>query len=99
MTQRHVSTLHVSKSALFSKFLDFSVTIKGVTCIWPSGIMLTEVVLHKAHEQDCEEEVMHLAKTAVIVRNDMLTGKYSFSASFESDCQAKSVPVSCLSLK
>ena len=41
---------------------------------------------------------MHHAKTAAIVRKDMLTGKYSFSGSFESDCQAKSVPVSVLSL-
>ena len=27
-------------NALFSKFLDFSVTIKGVACTWPSEIML-----------------------------------------------------------
>ena len=51
--------------------------------------------LHKAHEQDCDEEAMHLAKTAAIVHKDMLTSKYS---SFESDCQAKSVPASVLSL-
>ena len=54
--------------------------------------------LHKAHEQDCDEEAMHLAKTAAIVRKDMLTSKYSFSGSFGSDCQAKSVPASVLSL-
>ena len=57
-----------------------------------------EFALHKAHEQDCDEEAMHLAKTAAIVRKDMLTGIYSFSGSFESDCQAKFVPVSLLSL-
>ena len=31
--------------------------------------------LHKAHEQDCDEEAIHLAKTAAIVRKDMLTSK------------------------
>ena len=41
---------------------------------------------------------MHLAKTAAIVRKDMLTSKHSFSGSFGSDCQAKSVPASVLSL-
>ena len=54
--------------------------------------------LHKAHKQDCDEEVMHLAKTAAIVRKDMLTSKYSFSGSFESDFQIKSIPASLLSL-
>lgn len=53
--------------------------------------------LHKAHDQDCDEEAMHLAKTAAIVRKDMLSSKYSFSGSFESDCQPKSVPASLLS--
>ena len=54
--------------------------------------------LHKAHEQDCDEEVIHLAKTVAIVRKDMLASKYSFSGSFESDCQIKSVRASLLSL-
>lgn len=54
--------------------------------------------LHKAHKQDCDEEVMHLANTAAIVRKDMLTSKYSFSGLLESDCQAKSIPASVLSL-
>ena len=54
--------------------------------------------LHKVHKQDCDEEAMHLAKTAAIVCKDMLTSKYSFSGSFGSDCQAKSVPASVLSL-
>lgn len=54
--------------------------------------------LHKAHKQDCDEEVMHLANTAAIVRKDMLTSKYSFSELLESDCQAKSIPASVLSL-
>ena len=56
------------------------------------------LALHKAREEDCDEEAMHLAKTAAIVRKDMLASKHSFSGSFESDCQAKSVPASLLSL-
>ena len=54
--------------------------------------------LHKAHKEDCDEEAMHLAKTAAIVRKDMLVNKYSFLGSFEPNCQAKSVPASLLSL-
>ncbi len=54
--------------------------------------------LHKAHEEDCDQEAIHLAKTAAIVRKDMFANKYSFSGSFEPDCQAKSVPTSLISL-
>ncbi|KAL9964939.1 hypothetical protein ACROYT_G028655 [Oculina patagonica] len=54
--------------------------------------------LHKAHEEDCDQEAIHLAKTAAIVRKDMFANKYLFSGSFEPDCQAKSVPASLLSL-
>ena len=54
--------------------------------------------LHKAHEEDCDEEAIHLAKTAAIVRKDMFSNKYSFSGSFEPNCQSKSVPASLLSL-
>ena len=52
--------------------------------------------LHKAHEQDCDEEA--IAAIAAIVHKDMLTSKYSFPGSFESDCQIKSLPASLLSL-
>ena len=56
--------------------------------------------LQRAPEEDCDEEAIHLAKTAAIVRNNMFVNKYSFSGSFEPDsyCQAKSVPASLLSL-
>ena len=53
--------------------------------------------LHKAHEEDCDEEAIHLAKTVAIVRKDMFANKYSFSG-FRPDCQAKLVPASLLSL-
>lgn len=54
--------------------------------------------LHKANKEDCDDEAIHLVKTAAIIRKDMLGSKYSFSGSFESDCQENSVPASLLSL-
>ena len=55
-------------------------------------------VLQKAHREDCDEEAMHLAKAASIVRKDMLAKKYTFDGSFEPNCQANSVPASLVSL-
>ncbi|KAK3731849.1 hypothetical protein QZH41_020219, partial [Actinostola sp. cb2023] len=55
-------------------------------------------MMEKAHQEDCDEEAIHLAKAASIVRKEMLAMKYSFDGSFDSDCQTKSVPESLLSL-
>ena len=54
--------------------------------------------LQKAHKEDIVEEAMHLAKDAIIVRKEMFTQKYTFDGSFESNCQANSVPLSLVSL-
>ena len=54
--------------------------------------------LQKAHKEDSDEEAMHLAKAAIIVRKEMFTQKYKFDGSFESNCQANSVPPSLVSL-
>ncbi|KAK3736786.1 hypothetical protein QZH41_011732 [Actinostola sp. cb2023] len=55
-------------------------------------------MMEKAHQEDCDEEAIHLAKAASIVRKEILAMKYSFDGSFDSDCQTKSVPESLLSL-
>ena len=55
-------------------------------------------VLDKAHNEDYDEEAIHLAKAASIVRKDMLSKKYTFNGSFESNCQLNSVPASLVSL-
>ena len=95
-TMACVNTLHLKERFVFQ--------IPGLQCynngrdVYLAFRDDVEFALHKAHEQDCNEKAMHLAKTAAIVRKDMLTGKYSFSGSFKSDCQAKSVPLSVLSL-
>ncbi|KAK2551127.1 hypothetical protein P5673_028053 [Acropora cervicornis] len=54
--------------------------------------------LQKAHKEDIDEEAMHLAKAAIIVRKEMFTQKYTFDGSFESNCQVNSVPPSLASL-
>ena len=54
--------------------------------------------LQKAHKEDIDEEAMHLAKAAIIVRKEMFTQKYTFDGSFESNCQADSIPPSLVSL-
>ena len=46
--------------------------------------------LQKAHKEDSDEEAMHLAKAAIIVRKEMFTQKYTFDGSFG----ANSVPPS-----
>lgn len=53
--------------------------------------------LHKVHKEDSDDEAIHLAKAAAIVRKDILTNKYSFNGSFERDCQLRSIPASLLS--
>ena len=54
--------------------------------------------LQKAHKEDSDEEAMHLAKAASIVRKEMFTQKYTFDGSFAANCQANAVPPSLLSL-
>ena len=54
--------------------------------------------LWKAHKEDGYEEAMRLAKVAIILRKEMFTQKYTFDGSFESKCQANSVPPSLVSL-
>ena len=53
--------------------------------------------LQKVHKEDSDDEAIHLAKAAAIVRKDILTNKYSFNGSFERDCQLRSIPASLLS--
>ena len=54
--------------------------------------------LRKACEHDTDNDAVHLARAANIVRRDMLKMKQDFSGSFDAKCQEKSVPVSLLSL-
>ena len=54
--------------------------------------------LRKACEHDTDNDAVHLARAANIVRRDMLKMKQDFSGSFDAQCQEKSVPVSLLSL-
>ena len=45
-----------------------------------------------------DSEMIHLAKAAKAVRKDMLNMKYTFTGTFEKDCQIKAVPQSLLAL-
>lgn len=53
-------------------------------------------MLQKGHK-DLDDEGMHLAKAAAIIRKDVLGNKYSFNGSFDENCQVRSVPQSLLS--
>ena len=54
--------------------------------------------LRKACVHDTDNNAVHLARTAEIVRRDMLKMKNEFSSSFDAQCQEKSVPVSLSTL-
>lgn len=56
-------------------------------------------VLQRANKEDCDDEAIHLAKAAAIIRKDMLATKYTFTGSFESNCLENSVPTSQMSLQ
>ena len=53
--------------------------------------------VHSVHES-CDEEAIHLARAASILRKDIFSKKCQFDGSFEQECQLKSVPASLLSL-
>lgn len=53
--------------------------------------------LERVHSS-CDEDAIHLAKAASILRKDMCAKKYSFEGSFDQGCQEKAVPESLLSL-
>ena len=54
--------------------------------------------LNKACEYDADDDAIHLARAAKIVRRGMFKMKNLFKGSFESKCQEESVPVSLLAL-
>ena len=54
--------------------------------------------LKKACEHDADNEAVHLARAAKIVRRDMLKMKNQFAGSFEPNSQKESVPMSLLEL-
>ena len=56
------------------------------------------LVLNRVLKEDCDDEAIHLAKAASIIRRDMLQLKSAFNGYFESNCQIESVPTALLSL-
>ena len=52
----------------------------------------------KACKKDADNDALHLAKAAEIVRRDMLKMKPEFNGSFDSQCQVDSVPTSLQTL-
>ena len=54
--------------------------------------------LTKECEQDIDNDAVHLARAAEIVRRDMLKMKNEFVGSFNVQCQGKSMPVLLLAL-
>ncbi len=54
------------------------------------------IALRNACNQSYDSEIMHLAKAAKFLRQDMLTKQQHFSGSFQSDCNQQAVPDSLL---
>ena len=54
--------------------------------------------LSKARGHDADNDAVHLARAANIVRRDMVKMKNQFSGSLGTKCQEDSVPVSLLAL-
>lgn len=48
--------------------------------------------LHKVRLESYDDEVMHLAKAANIVRKDIMTMKSSYNGSFRETCQQDCIP-------
>jgi hypothetical protein len=55
-------------------------------------------VLRKILSEECDDNGVHLAKAAEIVRKEMLKIRAAFNGSFTAQCQKESVPESLLSL-
>lgn len=49
--------------------------------------------LQKAAKEDYDDEAIHLARAATILRRDMLRQKNAFNGSFDQNCQENSVPI------
>ena len=54
--------------------------------------------LGKACAYDADNDAVHLARAAAIVRREMFKRKNIFNGSFDTECQERSVPVSLLAL-
>ena len=57
-----------------------------------------DATLGKVCEHDFDNDVVHLLRSANIVRRDMFKITHNFNGSFDYHCQANSVPVSLLAL-
>ena len=55
-------------------------------------------VLTRACENDSQEDALHLARAAEIVRRDMFNGSWKFDSSLQKMDQSVSVPQSLLTL-
>ena len=56
------------------------------------------LAVSKLLRNDCGDEAIHLARSARIIRRDMLELKSTFNGLFDPNCQMKSVPTSLLAL-
>ena len=85
------------KDRILSYFPDMEAHKKGrdVVLIFNADI---GSALSKACEHDSDNDAIHLARAANIVRRDMFKMKNQFSGSFGTKCQEESVPVSLLAL-
>ncbi|KAG7163702.1 Retinol dehydrogenase 7-like [Homarus americanus] len=55
--------------------------------------------LRKAYDHDADNDAIHLARAASIVRREMFKMESSFTGTFDSQCQGSSVPNSLMALK
>ena len=89
------STKH--KNRILGYFPDMEAHKQGREAILVSNEHVG-TALSKACEHDTDNDAIHLARAANIVRRDMFKMTNHFSGSFEATCQQDSVPVSLLAL-
>ena len=85
------------KNRILSYFPDINAHTQGHDVVFVCNKDVS-AALWKACEHDTDNDAVHLARVAMIVRRDMLKMKNEFSGSFDAQCQEKSVPVSLLAL-
>ena len=85
------------KKRILAYFLDMKPLKQGRDIILVSNECVSHA-LKKACEHDADDEAVHLARAAKIVRRDMLKMKNQFAGSFEPKSQEESVPMFLLEL-
>ncbi|KAK3740395.1 hypothetical protein QZH41_000916 [Actinostola sp. cb2023] len=85
------------KERILSAFPEMSAHAQGRDVLLISNRDVGDAI-RKAHNQDTDDEAMHLAKAAKIVRRDIFKQRQSFNGTFTPGCQDTCIPPSLKTL-